>query len=262
LTAVLVIAVPARSSYLRLPARQPGTGLPRGGHAAVLEHGEYLVKHVPLCNDATERDTLTAPRETALGAGRPCMDKTPRRWASLWHGRLPGRLCPQHHAGRGVRHRRVDRWRDRTGDPRGREPRRRALFPIMPWFMYTGMSDETSAVTYLRSQPPQSSFRPDRQLDFPLNISSASTKPRRSRGSDPRSDTVATASTSQDRPLRVLPRPASRQSSRCRTGSSPAGARDGHAHPVLENSRPRDRDGRLDEDIFIACFRRTPSRSR
>ena len=47
-----------------------------------------------------------------------------------------------------------------------------ALFPIMPWFMYRYMSDEDAAavIAYMRAQPPVESFRPDRRLNFPLNI--------------------------------------------------------------------------------------------
>jgi hypothetical protein len=86
---------------------------------------------------------------------------------------FPGRLCirnitPDEETGIGA-------WTDgeiaraiREGVSRDGE----ALFPIMPWFMYTGMSDDDVAavIAYLRAQPPVKSFRPERRLDFPLNV--------------------------------------------------------------------------------------------
>jgi hypothetical protein len=86
---------------------------------------------------------------------------------------FPGRLCirnitPDVETG-------IGGWTDgeivramREGVSRNGE----ALFPIMPWFMYQYMSDEDAAavIAYLRAQEPVKSFRPDRKLDFPLNI--------------------------------------------------------------------------------------------
>jgi hypothetical protein len=88
-------------------------------------------------------------------------------------GGFPGRLCirnitPDVESG-------IGGWSDgeilramREGVSRDGD----ALFPIMPWFMYQSLSDEDAAavIAYLRAQPPVKSFRPDRVLDFPLNI--------------------------------------------------------------------------------------------
>jgi hypothetical protein len=88
-------------------------------------------------------------------------------------GGFPGRLCirnitPDVETG-------IGGWTDgeivraiREGVSRDGE----ALFPIMPWFMYRHMSDDDAAavIAWMRAQPPVKSFRPDRELDFPLNI--------------------------------------------------------------------------------------------
>ncbi len=142
-----------------------------------LARGEYLVNHVLLCNDChSERDwgLYSGPAIPPLGAGRPCMDENTKPVGiDFGMGGFPGRLCirnitPDVETG-------IGGWTDgeivraiREGVSRDGE----ALFPIMPWFMYTGLSDEDAAavIAYMRAQPPVKSFRPDRQLDFPLNV--------------------------------------------------------------------------------------------
>ena len=46
------------------------------------------------------------------------------------------------------------------------------LFPIMPYFIYRHVSDKDmeAVVAYLRSMEPGVSVRPERQIDFPLNL--------------------------------------------------------------------------------------------
>ena len=99
LTAVLVIAVAGALIYIYgfLPRQRPAPDFRVEVTPAVLEHGEYLVKHVLLCNDChSERDwTLySGPAKPPLGAGRPCMDKdTKAVGINFGTGGFPGRLC-------------------------------------------------------------------------------------------------------------------------------------------------------------------------
>lgn len=160
-----------------LPAKRPAPEFRVETTPAVLARGEYLVKHVLLCNDChSERDwsLYSGPAKPPLGAGRPCMDENTKAVGiNFGTGGFPGRLCirnitPDLESG-------IGGWTDgeivramREGVSRNGE----ALFPIMPWFMYHYMADEDAAavIAYLRAQPPVTSFRPDRKLDFPLNV--------------------------------------------------------------------------------------------
>jgi mono/diheme cytochrome c family protein len=176
---VLFVVVAAGLAYIygALPRQRPAPDFIVETTPDVLAHGEYLVKHVLLCNDChSERDwtMYSGPAIPPLGAGRPCMDENSKAVGiNFGTGGFPGRLCirnitPDVETG-------IGGWTDgeivramREGVSRNGE----ALFPIMPWFMYRDMSDADAAavIAYLRSQPPVKSFRPDRQLDFPLNI--------------------------------------------------------------------------------------------
>jgi mono/diheme cytochrome c family protein len=177
--AVLVLAVAGALLYIYgiLPRQRPPPDFRVEATPEVIARGDYLVNHVLLCNDChSERDwTLySGPAKPPLGAGRPCMDRNSKAVGiNFGMGGFPGRLCirnitPDVETG-------IGGWTDgeivraiREGVSRDGE----ALFPIMPWFMYTGLSDEDAAavIAYMRAQPPVKSFRPDRQLDFPLNI--------------------------------------------------------------------------------------------
>jgi mono/diheme cytochrome c family protein len=179
LGAVLASAVTGVVIYVYgfLPQQRPAPDLRVAATPAVIARGEYLVNHVLLCHDChSERDwTLySGPAKPPLGAGRPCLDENSKAVGiNFGTAGFPGRLCirnitPDVETG-------IGGWTDgeiaraiREGVSRDGE----ALFPIMPWFMYTGMSDEDvgAVIAYLRAQPPVKSFRPDRKLDFPLNI--------------------------------------------------------------------------------------------
>lgn len=83
--------------YGVLPRQRVAPDFPVTVTPAALRHGEYLVKHVLLCNDChSERDwTLySGPAKPPLGAGRPCMDKhTKPVGINFGTGGFPGRLC-------------------------------------------------------------------------------------------------------------------------------------------------------------------------
>ncbi|MBM4197533.1 MAG: cytochrome c [Gammaproteobacteria bacterium] len=177
-TFVLVVAIAGVAVIWGLfPRVRPAADLQVLSTPEVIARGEYLVNEVLLCFDChSERDwtKYSGPAIPPLGAGRPCMDKdTKPVGINFGMGGFPGKLCirnitPDVETG-------IGGWTDgevaraiREGVSRDGE----ALFPIMPWFMYTGMSDEDVAavIAYLRAQPPVKSFRPARELDFPLNV--------------------------------------------------------------------------------------------
>lgn len=163
--------------YGFLPRARPAPELPVAYTPEQVARGDYLVNEVLLCFDChSERDwtMYSGPARPPLGAGRPCLDRDSKPVGiNFGSGGFPGRLCirnitPDPETGIGA-------WTDgeiaraiREGVSRDGD----ALFPIMPWFMYTGMSDEDVAavIAYLRAQPPVKSFRPERRLDFPLNV--------------------------------------------------------------------------------------------
>jgi mono/diheme cytochrome c family protein len=204
IAAALLLVVAGGLIYVNafLPRQRPAPDLNIAYTPELVARGDYLVNEVLLCFDChSERDwtRYSGPAVPPLGAGRPCMDKNTKPVGINLGGAdqgFPGRLCirnitPDVETG-------IGGWTDgeiaraiREGVSRDGE----ALFPIMPWFMYTGMSDEDVAavIAYLRSQPPVASFRPERELDFPLGIV-FSFFPRPLDGpvpAVPRSDTVA-----------------------------------------------------------------------
>ncbi|WKZ12453.1 MAG: cytochrome C [Gammaproteobacteria bacterium] len=177
--ALLAVIVAGTLLYIYgfLPRQRPAPDFRVVPTPELLARGDYLVNHVLLCNDChSERDwtLFSGPARPPLGAGRPCMDENTKAVGiDFGMGGFPGRLCirnitPDVETG-------IGGWSDgeivraiREGVSRNGE----ALFPIMPWFMYTQLADEDAAavIAFLRAQPPVKSFRPDRRLDFPLNI--------------------------------------------------------------------------------------------
>ena len=94
---VLIVAGALIYIYGVLPRQRPSSDFRVVATPEVLNRGEYLVKHVLLCNDChSERDwTLySGPAKPPLGAGRPCMDKdTKPVGINFGTGGFPGRLC-------------------------------------------------------------------------------------------------------------------------------------------------------------------------
>lgn len=177
--AVLALLILGGVAYVYgfTPRQRPAPEFKVNVTPQVLERGRYLVQHVLLCNDChSERDwTLySGPAKPPLGAGRPCMDRNSAAVGiNFGTAGFPGRLCirnitPDVETGIGA-------WTDgeilramREGVGRDGQ----ALFPIMPWFMLRNLSDEDAAavIAWIRSQPAVKSPRPDKLLDFPLNI--------------------------------------------------------------------------------------------
>ena len=177
LTLVIVIAGALTWIYGFLPRQRPAPELVIEYTPELVARGDYLVNEVLLCLDChSERDwtQYSGPAQPPLGAGRPCIDHDSKAVGiNFGSGGFPGRLCiqnitPDMETGIGA-------WTDgeiaraiREGVSRDG----RALFPVMPWFMYQQMSDEdvSAVIAYLRSMPPVNYYRPGQILDFPLNI--------------------------------------------------------------------------------------------
>ncbi len=179
LTAGVVVIVAGGAAYFwgYLPKSRPAPVMNITYTPELVAKGEYLVNEVLLCFDChSSRDwtQYSGPAIPPLGAGRPCIDENSKPvGVNFGMGGFPGRLC--------IRNITMDEetgigaWTDgeiaraiREGVGRDGE----SLFPIMPWFMYTEMTDEdvSAVIAYLRTIPPVKSFRPERKLDFPLNV--------------------------------------------------------------------------------------------
>ena len=177
LSAVILIAGAVIYLWGYLPRYRPAPEMNITYTPELEAKGEYLVNEVLLCFDChSPRDwsQYSGPAIPPLGAGRPCIDENTKPvGVKFGDGGFPGRLC--------IRNITMDEetgigaWTDgeiaraiREGVSRDGE----SLFPIMPWFMYTEMTDEdvSAVIAYLRTIPPVKSFRPERTLDFPLNV--------------------------------------------------------------------------------------------
>jgi mono/diheme cytochrome c family protein len=168
--AVVVLAVGGAATFLTLktPAQRPAPELKVEATAERLERGRYLVENVSSClhcHSPTDKTRFGTPiQQAAKGAGGECW--TPEVG-------FPGVLCaknitphPEHGLGK---------WTDgeilralREGVDKHGE----ALFGIMPYGNYRGMSDEDAmaVVAYLRTLPALEGQKPARTLDFPLPI--------------------------------------------------------------------------------------------
>ena len=264
--------------YLRRPAAPaPGAGLPRGGHARgpgarrIPRQARAPLQRLPL---GARLDALQRSRQCrrSAPAGR-AWTRTPRPSAST-SARAASRAGSASATSRPTSRPASAGGRDgeivramREGVSRNGE----ALFPIMPWFMYQSLSDEDAAavIAYLRAQPAVKSFRPDRELDFPLNIVFRFYPKPLDR---PRGDAPAQRHRRlrplphQDRALRVLPHGARPRPARAAAGPALLrwrALRDGHADRSTRRTSPRTRPasaaGRRTSSLRASA--RTPRRS-
>lgn len=142
---------------------------------ARLARGTYLAEHVLLCSEChSDRDwtVFSAPSVPPTGAGRTeCLGAgTPMAGVAA---EFPGRICfPNITADAGTG---VGAWTDgellravREGVDRDG----RALFPIMPYFIFRHLSDEDarSLVVWIRSLPAVVREHPPKRVDFPVNL--------------------------------------------------------------------------------------------
>jgi mono/diheme cytochrome c family protein len=174
---VIVIAVAGGAAWLSLalPRSRPAVDTAVEITPARIARGRYLAEHVILCTEChSDRDwgRYGAPARAPLGAGRSTCLAAGSDMAGL-DASFPGRLCfpnitPDRDTGTGA-------WTDgellralREGVDRHGE----ALFPTMPYFIFSAMADEDarSIVAWLRSLPAVSHAQPAKQLDFPVNL--------------------------------------------------------------------------------------------
>lgn len=142
-----------------------------------IERGRYLAVNVLQCVDChSERDwgLYGGPPMEPIGAGRACMTReTVAAGVNAGQENFPGRLCirnitPDDETGLGS-------WTDGEIIRAVREGVNKdgaGLFPIMPYFIYRNVADDDihAVVAYLRSMEPVKSVRPERQIDFPMNM--------------------------------------------------------------------------------------------
>jgi hypothetical protein len=159
------------------PLQRPAADISVAMTPENIERGRYLAINVLQCVDChSERDwTLYGgPPIEPVGAGRACMTHTTQTaGVNVGQANFPGKLCirnitPDFWTGLGS-------WTDGQiirAVREGVDLRGEGLFPIMPYFIYRNVSDEDmeAVVAYLRSMEPIESVRPERQIDFPLNL--------------------------------------------------------------------------------------------
>lgn len=176
---VALILLAAISINFYLPRQRPPDDITVEITPELLDRGTYLVDHVLLCNDChSERDWnfYGGPPQPPFGAGRECMTRETKSIGvvvSRGQGNFPGVLCirnitPDPESG-------IGRWTDGEiirSIREGVDHKGLGLFPIMPYFIYRSLSDQDAAavVAYMRSLKPVEAMRPERSIDFPMNL--------------------------------------------------------------------------------------------
>jgi mono/diheme cytochrome c family protein len=176
--AIIVAILLAWTWYTtQLPRQRPATDIQVEATAGNIERGRYLAVNVLQCVDChSERDwgLYGGPPVAPIGAGRACMTrKTIAAGVNAGQESFPGRLCirnitPDEETGLGS-------WSDGEiirAVREGVNKDGKGLFPIMPYFIYKHVADDDmqAVVAYLRSMQPVKSVRPERQIDFPMNM--------------------------------------------------------------------------------------------
>ncbi len=161
----------------QLPRQRPAADIQVELTAENIERGRYLAVNVLQCVDChSERDwnLYGGPPVEPIGAGRACMTReTIAAGVNAGQERFPGRLCirnitPDEETGLGS-------WTDGEiirAVREGVNKDGKGLFPIMPYFIYKNVADDDiqAVVAWLRSMQPVRSVRPERQIDFPMNM--------------------------------------------------------------------------------------------
>ncbi|MEJ2139513.1 MAG: cytochrome C [Gammaproteobacteria bacterium] len=163
--------------FLFLPDSRDAPDLEVSMTPANIERGRYLAVNVLQCVDChSERDwnLYGGPPKEPIGAGRACMTRQTRApGVNAGQENFPGKLCirnitPDVETG-------IGSWTDGEiirATREGVDHKGDGLFPIMPYFIYRNVADDDmeAVVAYLRSLDPVTSVRPERQIDFPLNM--------------------------------------------------------------------------------------------
>jgi hypothetical protein len=163
--------------FVLLPAQRPASDVQVEVTSETIERGRYMAINVLQCVDChSERDwnLYGGPPKEPVGAGRACMTReTMAAGVNAGQETFPGKLCirnitPDIETGLGA-------WTDGEiirAVREGVDHQGAGLFPIMPYFIYRNVADDDveAVVAYLRSMEPVVSVRPERQIDFPLNL--------------------------------------------------------------------------------------------
>lgn len=163
--------------YALLPKTRPAPDIQVAMTPENIERGRYLAVNVLQCVDChSERNwnLYGGPPVEPIGAGRACMTReTIAAGVNAGQENFPGLMCirnitPDVETG-------IGGWTDGEIIRAAREGVNRhgqGLFPIMPYFIYKHVADDDmeAVVAYLRTLQPVKSVKPERQIDFPLNL--------------------------------------------------------------------------------------------
>ena len=157
------------------PQREPSAEVVEATPAR-LARGEYLVQNVLLCvNCHSERDWTVygAPAKAPFGQGRECLGRDGDVPGLDDAREFPGIVCFRNITGHDEAG--IGTWSDGEVLRAMREgigKDGRALFPIMPSFIYRNLSDDDAraVVAYVRTFDPIDNKQPDSQINFPVSV--------------------------------------------------------------------------------------------
>jgi hypothetical protein len=173
---VLMVAISLLVLFLMLPQKSEPKLIRIVPDEDLLERGDYLFNAVlgcPVCHSERNWELVGAPPMPPIGGGRECgrSDQSPLGLAE--GGGLPGTICfrnitSDEETG-------IGDWTDgevlraiREGIDRDDN----AMFPIMPYFIYRGLSDADAeaVIAYVRTLPPVNRPLPETSINFPANL--------------------------------------------------------------------------------------------
>jgi hypothetical protein len=165
--AVLTIMLPqmAEPKHLQITAT-----------ADVLERGDYLFNAVlgcPVCHSERDWSSVGAPPMPPIGGGRPCGESDQSPLGLAEGGGFPGTICFRNITSDKASG--IGAWSNgevmraiREGIDRDNN----AMFPIMPYFIYSSLSDDDTkaVIAYVRTLPPVDRPLPETDINFPANL--------------------------------------------------------------------------------------------
>jgi cytochrome c2 len=272
ITVMLVISVAVLS--IMLPQMAEPKIFRITATADVLERGDYLFNAVlgcPVCHSERDWSSIGAPPMPPIGGGRPCgqADQSPLGLAE--GGGFPGTICFRNITSDKASG--IGEWTNgevmraiREGIDRDNN----AMFPIMPYFIYSSLSDaDTKAViAYVRTLPPVDRPLPETNINFPANLAiSLIPKPIRNEVRQPdQSDDIEygayLAKVARCQFCHTLRNPRNRlpDMSREFSGGVEFQGREGYFYSTNLTSHESGLDGASREE-FIQLFRRKPGKA-
>lgn len=171
-----MLAIGVGVLLIMLPQMRPAQEIHIESTPELLARGDYLFNNVlgcPVCHSERDWSRVGAPPVPPIGAGRECLQEGARPMGLGGNSGFPGQIC----------------FRNITSDPKtgvgdwsdgelmrairegiGRNDA--ALFPIMPYFIYTALADydARAVIAYLRTLPPVERELPDTNISFPTSL--------------------------------------------------------------------------------------------